>query len=415
MAKITVQKLADMPGPQRRRRLDGAPRQAGRLGGYPPPGAGSCPAAGLCPPRRTARSPKKCLFNRPGLLPGAAGAPGQRQDSGRRNLFLRDAGGAGAAGRRPPCLLHRPAGSVGGGGPRADPPDQRKRLGRPDPGGAAGRPGFRRDPLASAPPAVVFDRETTGLPVSSVSMDNAGIIREAVRKLWKLGYRRFAFLQQDTADLPNHRLRLEGYRQAAAEAVGADFIELPLPDPADTPGRAAFAEAVKGRVCFSAQDGAALAAYRLLGEAAKETVLAGLTTSPSSGRSRLPPSPSATRLTPSAAGQWSWPARPRLNPTCRRSIWRSPPRCSVTTSTRNPRPSRWKPAFDQKFPIYLLYVQIFVLSTVRSRTARKIIFVLLFLKRTERPINFQRPASHGRSYAGGTGISRLRHAIASDS
>ena len=103
----------------------------------------------------------------------------------------------------------------------------------------------------------------------------SGIIREAVRKLWKLGYRRFAFLRQDTADLPNHRLRLEGYRQAAAEAVGADFIELPLPDPADTPGRAAFAEAVKGRVCFSAQDGTALSAYRLLGEAAKETVLGG--------------------------------------------------------------------------------------------------------------------------------------------
>ena len=67
----------------------------------------------------------------------------------------------------------------------------------------------------------------------------------------------------------------KGYRQAAAEAVGADFIELPLPDPADTPGRAAFAEAVKGRVCFSAQDGTALSAYRLLGEAAKETVLGG--------------------------------------------------------------------------------------------------------------------------------------------
>ena len=34
---------------------------------------------------------------------------------------------------------------------------------------------------------------------------------------------------------------------------------------------------------------------------------------------------------------------------------------------------------------------------------RKSIFVLLSLKRTERPINFRRPASHGRSHAVGTG------------
>ena len=122
------------------------------------------------------------------------------------------------------------------------------------------------------PPAVVFDRDTSGLPVSSVSMDNQGIIRAAVQQLVEQGYKRFAFLQQEELTLPNHLLRREGYRQAAAENPEGDFIELTIPN---IDGRGAFAEAVRGRICFSAQDGTAVAAYQLLGEAAKDTVLGG--------------------------------------------------------------------------------------------------------------------------------------------
>lgn len=275
MAKITVQKLADMLG------LSGA---AVSMALHGKPGVSedtrrrvleTARQQGYVPPSRTARSPKN--------------ASSTAQDFCPVLLVLRGSGKTADAATFFSGMLEELERLAGGLLVfYIDPPD---RWGEEGPerirrinesasvvliqGVQLGGQGLEEILSLLRPPAVVFDRETTGLPVSSVSMDNAGIIREAVRKLWKLGYRRFAFLQQDTADLPNHRLRLEGYRQAAAEAVGADFIELPLPDPADTPGRAAFAEAVKGRVCFSAQDGTALSAYRLLGEAAKETVLGG--------------------------------------------------------------------------------------------------------------------------------------------
>ena len=275
MAKITVQKLADMLG------LSGA---AVSMALHGKPGVSedtrrrvleTARQQGYVPPRRTARSPKN--------------ASSTAQDFCPVLLVLRGSGKTADAATFFSGMLEELERLAGGLLVfYIDPPD---RWGEEGPerirrinesasvvliqGVQLDGQGLEEILSLLRPPAVVFDRETTGLPVSSVSMDNAGIIREAVRKLWKLGYRRFAFLRQDTADLPNHRLRLEGYRQAAAEAVGADFIELPLPDPADTLGRAAFAEAVKGRVCFSAQDGAALAAYRLLGEAAKETVLGG--------------------------------------------------------------------------------------------------------------------------------------------
>lgn len=272
MAKITVQKLADMLG------LSGA---AVSMALHGKPGVSeetrrrvleAARQQGYVPPKRVSRRPKKALRTPQDFCPVLLVLRGSGRTADAATFFSgmleeleRLAGG---------LLVYY-----------IDPPDQwgeegPERIRRINESASVvllqgvqlDGQGLEKILSLLRLPAVVFDRETSGLPVSSVSMDNAGIIREAVRRLYHLGYRRFAFLRQQPLTLPNHLFRLDGYRQAAAGCPDGDFIELDIPGPE---GQAAFRSAVNGRVCFSAQDGTAVAAYRLLGKAAQETVLGG--------------------------------------------------------------------------------------------------------------------------------------------
>ena len=98
MAKITVQKLADMLG------LSGAAVSMA-LHGKPlyvylfRRVLETARQQGYVPPSRTARSPKNASSTAQDFCPVLLVLRGSGKDSGRRNLFLRDAGGAGAAGR----------------------------------------------------------------------------------------------------------------------------------------------------------------------------------------------------------------------------------------------------------------------------------------------------------------------------
>ena len=84
------------------------------------------------------------------------------------------------------------------------------------------------DVRQSGIPAVLLDRVAKGTDFDHVMLDNVAAAREGARHLISLGYRHILLLASDSG-LRNNQDRIEGYREALAEAKLSKFDNVVVP------------------------------------------------------------------------------------------------------------------------------------------------------------------------------------------
>jgi DNA-binding LacI/PurR family transcriptional regulator len=102
--------------------------------------------------------------------------------------------------------------------------------------------------LQEGTPVVALDRLPHGVEIDSVSTDNRGTVRAAVRSLIERGHRDIAFLSFHKPSFSSVVERHEGYREALAEAgLNPDSLIRWLPDGVDRSGPI-FAQLVRDTI-----------------------------------------------------------------------------------------------------------------------------------------------------------------------